>query len=88
MTTDPLRQWTTPVRSLAESRSISRRGFAGGVAGSLALGGLGLTTTMAARQDATPAAEIRPSLHSYPLVEETVTFRVMVPHYNIDWANN
>ncbi len=75
--------------SLAGKRTISRRSLvAGATTAGISLGGLGLTPAMAARQQATPAAEIRPSLHSYPLVQETKTFRVMVPHYNIDWENN
>jgi len=39
---------------------------------------------------ATPSdiADIRPSLHSYPLTREERTFRIMVPHYGTDWANN
>ncbi len=79
---------SSPITSLAGKRTTTRRSFAGGVAAGMALGGLGLTPTMAARQQATPAAEIRPSLHTYPLVQEPVTFRVMVPHYGLDWANN
>ena len=48
----------------------------------------GLTPLQAARQQATPEAELRPSLHSYPLTEEKKTLKIMVPHYQIDWANN
>jgi putative aldouronate transport system substrate-binding protein len=75
-------------RRFGGARSVTRRSFVGGVGAGMALGGVGLTPTMAARQQATPAAEIRPSLHTYPLVQETKTFRIMVPHYGIDWANN
>jgi putative aldouronate transport system substrate-binding protein len=41
-------------------------------------------------RQATPASvsEFRPSLHSYPLVQEPTTFRILVPHYGLDWANN
>jgi putative aldouronate transport system substrate-binding protein len=73
---------------LPGKRTVTRRSFAGATAAGAALGGLGLTPTMAARQQATPAAEVRPSLHTYPLVQETQTLRIMVPHYNIDWENN
>ncbi len=66
---------------------MSRRSFAAGAAASVAFGA-GLTRAQAAHQQATPAAEIRLSLHTYPLVQETKTLRVMVPHYNTDWADN
>ncbi len=88
MTNSRTHRNSSPIASLAGKRTTTRRSFAGGVAAGMALGGLGLTPTMAARQQATPAAEVRPSLHTYPLVQEPVTFRVMVPHYGLDWANN
>ena len=43
---------------------------------------------MAACQQATPAADIRPSGHTYTLGQEEKAIRIMVPHYGIDWANN
>jgi putative aldouronate transport system substrate-binding protein len=84
--------------TMHQSRTTSRRHFLGA---SAALGG-GLLATRgataaprpvmtafeAARQQATPEAEIRPSLHTYPLVKEKTTFRVLVPTYGIDWVNN
>jgi putative aldouronate transport system substrate-binding protein len=87
-----------PSKSSGSSANLSRRSVIGGAAGaSFALAGLnrtkaspatGLTATEAARRQGTPAAEVRPSLHTYPLVQEKKTFRVLVPHYGINWAEN
>ncbi|MGN6484337.1 MAG: extracellular solute-binding protein [Thermomicrobiales bacterium] len=59
-------------------------GLRGAAAGPLPFPG------MRSSRQATPASisELRPSLHSYPLTTEQKTFRIMVPHYGLDWANN
>lgn len=85
-------------KSSGRSANLSRRSVIGSAASAgLALAGLsgtkaspatGWTTTEAARRQGTPAAEIRPSLHTYPLVQEKKTFRVLVPHYGTNWAEN
>lgn len=77
---------------------LSRRGFIGAGTGAALGAGLfgrtagaprpSVTDLEAARKQATPEAEYRPSLHIYPLVQEKQTLRVLVPTYGIDWVNN
>ncbi len=74
--------------------TLSRRQAVVGAGAAVAGSGAGLswlrnpTPVQAARRQSTPAAEFRPSLHSYPLVQEKKTLRVLIPHWGINWAEN